>query len=161
MKDPRTGQVFHLQPVSPILINMGVRAYNVFCMYSVPTSHCGSPEVDPRCFDFGDSFVAVLDSQKFLNRVKRAAEKLGFSLDCHLVEYFDPDAYSGEVGPFRKPKHFDYQQEFRIIITPGTVEPVKLKVRTLKDITTDIFSLADINTLIETNSSPLVEIGLS
>jgi hypothetical protein len=161
MENPQTGQVFHLQPVSPILINMGIRNYNLFCMYSIPTSHCGSPQVDPRCFAFGDSFVAVLDSQKFLNRVGRAAKKLGFSLDCHLVEYFDPDTHEGEVGPFRKPKSFDYQQEFRIIITPGAVEPVKLKVRTLKDITTPIFSLAEINTLIEMNTPPPVRIGVA
>jgi len=30
----------------------------------------------------------------------------------------------------------------------------------VKDITTDIFSLANINTLIEMNSSPTAEIGL-
>jgi hypothetical protein len=72
-------------------------------------------------------------------------------MDCHLVEYFNPDTYSGEVGPFRKPSSFEYQQEFRIIITPGTVEPVKLKVGNLKDITTTIYSLADINKLVEFN----------
>jgi hypothetical protein len=154
IEDPSTGQVFHLQPVSPVLINMGIRAYNVFCMYSIPTSHVGSPQVDPRNFEFGDSFVAVLDSQKFLDRVSRAAKKLGFCLDCHLVEYFDPDAHSGEVGPFRKPTNFEYQREFRIIITPGTVDPVKLKVRTLTDITTPIFSLGEINTVIQMNSPP-------
>jgi hypothetical protein len=133
----------------PLFINFGTRAYNVFCMHSVPIPTVGCPFVDPRNFKFGDAFTVILDAKKFLNRVKRAAKKIGFSMDCHLVEYFDPETYSGEVGPFRKPTNFKYQREFRIIITPGTVEPVRLKVRTLKDITTPIYSLSEINRLVQ------------
>jgi hypothetical protein len=120
-------------------------------MYSVDMSFVGSAQVDSRNFAFGDSFVVILDSQEFLDRIGQAAKQIGFRTDCHLVEYFNPDIYSGEVGPFRKPNSFEYQREFRVIITPGTVEPVKLKVRSLKDITTPIYSLADINKLVQFN----------
>jgi hypothetical protein len=149
------GQTHRPRPSGPILINLGRREYNVFCMYSVPTSHVGGLKIDPRNFGFGDSFVVILNTQEFLDRVRQAAEKVGFIVDCNLIEYLDIGTYSGEVGPFRKPASFEYQREFRIIITPGAIDPVKLKICTLRDITTPIFPLAEINTSIEMNLKPL------
>jgi hypothetical protein len=147
--DEKTGQVIELRPHGPWRINRGIRAYNVFCMYSIPTTIRGSPHVDPRNFGFGDSFTVVLDSQKFLDRVQKGANAAGFALDCNLVEYYDADAYIGDVGPFHKSSDFEFQREFRIIITPGMVGSVVLNLGSLEDITSPIWPLAEINQLIE------------
>jgi hypothetical protein len=152
----KTGQRVELLPQlrGPLLINLGIRAYNVFCMYSIPTSTLGSPLVDSRNFAFGDSFAVILDSQKFLDRVQSTADAAGFAMDCNLIEYYEADDYTGDVGPFRKSSVFEYQREFRVIITPGVVGPVLLDLGNLEDITSPIWPLAEINRSIEFTSSP-------
>lgn len=55
-----TAQVIEILPeqlTGPLSINLGRTAYNVFCMYSIPTSIRGSPMVDRRNFAFGDAFT--------------------------------------------------------------------------------------------------------
>lgn len=96
----------------------------------------------------------VLDSQQFLDRIKKAAEKASFRIARNLVEYYHQDCYSGDVGPFRKPSSFEYQREFRLVVFPGSADAVKLQIGSLKGITTRIYPLAEINELIEFNSLP-------
>jgi hypothetical protein len=153
--DPKTGQVIELREhlSGPLLINKGIRAYNVFCVFSLPTTLVGNPSVDHRNFAFGDSFTIILDSQKFLDRVQKAANAAGFALDCNLVEYYDADAHTGDVGPFRKSSIFEFQREFRVIITPGSIGSIILELGNLEDITTPIYPLAEINQLLEFTSS--------
>ena len=74
-------------------------------------------------------------------------------MDCNVVEYFDPTAHTGNVGPFRKSSVFEYQREFRVIITPGVVGPVLLDLGNLEDITSPILPLAEINRSVEFTSS--------
>ncbi len=151
------GQVMEIPPQQfrgPLLINLGRRAYNLFCMYSIPTSTVGNPMVDPRNFNCADwdAFTVVRNSQEFLDRFQRAAEAAGFRMACNLVEYYDADAYTGDVGPFRKPNSFAYQREFRVVIFPGSAGPVRLELESLEDITAPIWPLAEINSLMEFNS---------
>jgi hypothetical protein len=130
----------------PLLMSYGPEvACNVFCMFSITV-----PENDfcnPQNFNFGDSFVIVLDTMKFIRRVSRAARRLGFGFDAASVEYFDEDGYSGRTGPFRKPRTFAYQQEFRLVLRPGSAEPYTVDVGDLSDITSPVHPLNEINQL--------------
>lgn len=142
------------QFTEPILINRGEREYNVFCLFSLRTSTLGSPQIDPHNFEFGDSFVVILDTQQFLNRLQNAATQAGFAMDCNLVEYYNATTYTGDVGPFRKSSVFGYQREFRVVITPGAIGPVVLELGSLRDITSPIWPLTAINHLLQFTSSP-------
>jgi hypothetical protein len=130
----------------PLLMSYGPEvSCNVFCMFSITVP--ANNFCDDRNFKFGDSFVLVLDTMKFIRRVSRAARRMSFGFDAALVEYFDADGYTGRTGPFRKPDAFAYQQEFRLVLRPGLAEPYILDVGDLSDITSPVHRLAEINQL--------------
>jgi hypothetical protein len=134
----------------PIKINFGRQSYSLFCMHGLDTiPNEGADLVDQRNLQFGNSFIVVLNNQEFLNRVGRATSALGIESSWAPVEYYDVETHSGETGPFRKPSAFGFQREFRIAIYPGSTGPVRLPVGDLTDITTPIFSLADINKIVK------------
>lgn len=150
--DNKTGRVITFGPnaiVGPLLIGLGRRPVcNVFCMFAI-TDPTKVPLVDERAFEFGDSFVVILNTQEFINRIRAAAERSGLGYSYRLVEYYDETGYSGETGPFRKPARFAYQQEFRFLIEPGSRQPIALDVGSLEDITTPLYPLAEINRIVE------------
>jgi hypothetical protein len=144
----------------PLLMSYGPEvACNVFCMFSITVPQ--NDFCDSRNLRFGDSFVIMLDTMKFIRRVSHAARRLGFGFDAALVEYFDEDGYSGRTGPFRKPSAFAYQQEFRLVLRPGSAEPYILNVGDLSDITSPVHPLADINRICEfgPNNARLAGLG--
>jgi hypothetical protein len=149
------------QLVGPVLLASGKRApCNIYCMFAVTEPSIG-PFVDERNFEFGDSFVLVLNTQEFLDRVSSAVRAAGFRHDYRRVEYYDAETHSGETGPFRKPLIFAYQSEFRFVIGPGSGEPVRLSAGSLVDITSDILSLSEINHLVDFGPESAERAGLS
>ena len=131
----------------PLRVRLGTFSCNVYCTFGV-TETAGFA-VDERCFEFGDLFVIVLNTQAFINRLDAAANARNMQLEYGFVEYYDADVHSGETGPFRKAATFAYQNEFRFIIQPGSHDPIELELGSLRDITSDIFPLSKINDLIE------------
>ena len=113
----------------PLMISMGKLSCNVYCMFGV-TQPSLRPLVDERNFDFGGSFVAVLDTQEFLDRICSAAVSRGLSCEWKRVDYYDPVAHTGETGPFRKPATFAHQNEFRFVVRPGSREAIRLEAGT-------------------------------
>jgi hypothetical protein len=133
----------------PLVYSTGKKANcNIYCMYSIGNPP-PEPLVDERNQTFGDSFVIVIDTQAFLDRVATAVRKIQFACDCGRIDYYDDSRYSGETGPFKKPSRFAHQQEFRIAFYPGVDGPLRLEVGSLADITTPVQSLADINKDVE------------
>lgn len=139
-----SGEMFR----GPVLMSYGEEINcNVFCMFSVINpANCFC---DFRNHKFGDSFVIVLDTNEFLQRASRGAKDRGFSLDFALIEYFDPKTHSGRTGPFRKPKQFSHQKEFRLSLTPSTSCSYVLDIGDISDITTPPQPLAQFNTLLK------------
>ena len=133
----------------PLAIDFGKRSYNLFCMYSIASLTISDPLVDRRNLKFGDAFVAVHNARKFTDRVHAAIKSAGLGGESDLVEYYNAEKHSGDVGPFRKPSIFDYQREYRIAVYPGSADPIRLNVGSLNDITTSILSLIDINSLVK------------
>jgi len=150
IEDAENGKVFLLKPEDlggPMLVNFGRSRYNIFCMFAAGNKGDGFL-VDKRNFAFGDSFIIVLNTQAFVDRVCAAAAAANFDCQYRPIEYYDVGMHSGETGPFRKPSLFSYQQEFRFVLSPGLSTPVALTLGDLSDITTQVYPLADINTLV-------------
>jgi hypothetical protein len=144
------GKVLWIKPedlAGPVLFNFGRSYHNIFCMFAVGHS-AEDFRVDERNFAFGDSFIIVLNTQAFIDRVCAAAVATGFECHYRPIEYYDVNTHSGETGPFRKPSHFAYQKEFRFALSPGTKTPVRLTLGDLTDITSPIHALSDINSLV-------------
>src|SRR5580658_10036414 len=86
--------------VGPLLIGLGKRPRcNLFCMFAV-TRPIDGVLVDERNFQFGDSFVLVLNTQKFIDRVCSAVNAASLTCKYQLVEYYDAETHSGETGLF-------------------------------------------------------------
>jgi hypothetical protein len=136
----------------PLLLSLGKSSCNIYCMFAVtdPTKFC----VDERNFEFGDSFVIVVDQQTFVDRFSVAAKAAHLDLLYNFVEYYDPHILSGDTGPFRKRATFAYQNEFRFVVQPGSRDAIVLQLGSLVDITTDIYPLFEINRLVEFPSGP-------
>ncbi len=132
--------------IGPVRVGLGkTAACNIYCMFAITKPRDGDL-VSSQNLQFGDFFVIVLNSDEFLDRVINAARDAGL---CHfesrLVEYYDPETYSGEVGRFRKRSLFAYQNEFRIAVEPGFEGPIKLFAGSLVDITSEVLPLSEAN----------------
>jgi hypothetical protein len=134
---------------------------NVYCMFAV-TRPVHGELVSIQNLAFGDSFVLVLNPTEFLRRVVDAAKDAGISyLEHRLVEYYDAEEYSGETGRFRKRSMFAYQNEFRIVVEPGSDTPRNLILGSLSDITSEVLPLSDINQILDFSPRSAHEAGLS
>jgi hypothetical protein len=135
--------------LGPVLISLDKAPCNIYCMFAI--TEPATPLVDERNFQFrgADSFVVILHTASFLDRMCSAAAARGFHYESGRVQYYDPINYSGETGPFRKPATLSYQNEFRFIVRPGSSSPINLEIGSLADITSEVLPLSDINQLIE------------
>jgi hypothetical protein len=125
-------------------------ACNIFCMFAVkyPVMGAFGPDADPRNYQFGDSFVVVMNTFEFLNRVQIGASVAGLRRRTALVKYNDPKAYSGDTGPFWKSSNFAYQNEFRIIVTPTSTHVIELLIGDIHDITSPICPMTAVNSCV-------------
>jgi len=116
---------------------------NVFCMYGLLRSQT-QVLIDPRNFDFGDTFAVITDGDEFLRRVREAKTPKDQQVTFNLVDYVEPETHFGDMGIFKKFTHYRYQSEFRIALLPGTGEQFSLEIGDLSDITV-IGRLKDVN----------------
>ncbi len=150
-----TGEIIDLTKklIGPVLLSRGRLACNIYCMFSL-TSVPDGPVLDERMSGFGDSYLVVLNTQEFVDRVLDALAEFGVAVECGFVKYFDESSYSGEVGPFRKPSCFAYQNEFRFVTRPGFSEPIKVYLGDLRSITSEIYPSAKFNQNIKIEAYP-------
>jgi hypothetical protein len=134
-------------------------ACNVYCMFAI-TGPVDGDLVDKRNYRLGDSFVLVLNTSEFLSRVSAAASKAGFAGRYGLVQYYDPQEYTGDIGPFRKRKEFSHQREFRLVMQPSPGIPVELSVGSLVDITSEVWPASQVNGLCDFSTQNAREAGL-
>lgn len=132
---------------------------NIFCLFAI-TKPTDGELVDKKNLCFGDSCVLILNPTEFLKRVFHAALESGFKPTSALVEYYDTNEYSGETGRFRKRSIFDYQNEYRIVVEPGSHEPLILSIGSLIDITSDIMPSSEINQRLDFSTRSAKEAGL-
>jgi hypothetical protein len=118
-----------------------VEAANAYCLFALRGSHADAfaegrlpHPVDVGSLDFGDSVVVFIDGDEFVRRVRRASEQAALSLTYGLVEYVDREQYHGPMGPLRKFSTFDYQSEFRFVVTPELIPARTVTLGSLQDI---------------------------
>jgi hypothetical protein len=107
---------------------------NVFCMYAF-LEKAATAKIDPRNFEFGDTYAVFTNGDEFIRRVRKAAERENLTFKHDLVHYVDRSKYNGTMGVFRKFADFANQSEFRISVVSGSKGPYSLRVGDLSDIT--------------------------
>ena len=119
--------------INPVLYRtQDAATYNMYCMYGI--QELIEEPLDDRNLAFGDTFVAITNSEEFLRRVKEAADKEGRAYEHALIEYVDRETFDGFMGPFRKFSSFAYQQEFRMVLLGGDGFPTTLSIGDIRDI---------------------------
>lgn len=123
-----------LQPKQPYI--------KIFCLSII----CKRDEIrdDYKIFDdrmkkFGDSFLLISNPKIFLNKLQKSLISLLLEntiswSDYRKIQYFNPNLYDGEVGPFKKIDHFSHQKEFRIAVKDDSDKPFILEIGSLKNI---------------------------
>jgi hypothetical protein len=145
--------------VGPVIISYNAEAeQNIFCMFSL-TEPTQKPFFREEHLHFGDHFVLILNANEFLERASRAMLAEHLTGQARLVTYYDDATYSGPVGPFQKPSRFSYQQEFRIVLRPGTIPFRNLMIGDLSDITSPVLPLSELDTICDFSEQSAMKSG--
>lgn len=155
MGDPQTGKLIKLEGISsPVPVQyLTFDNYYVYCLFAIyfDDEECFESLEDmrlkilpdARAKDLGD-YCSIIEAEPFIRRldaVLLGASKTGFNLGRGLVEYFDPENFSGSFNGqdaiLRKKSNFSHQREYRIFMHDMTIgsEPRVLKIGDLSDIT--------------------------
>ena len=105
---------------------------NIFCMYALrPFS--GKFPINEKNFRFGEFALVIIDKPEFFKRIESTLKLQKIRGEAGLVEYVVND-YTGQLGPFRKLKRFEYQSEWRLVGYDGPGGPRKIRIGSIKDI---------------------------
>lgn len=108
---------------------------NIFSMISITTNlSLNTDKVDVKNSEFGNYFLCINNPKEYMNRVDQAMRLKGFEYKYGLVEYYDENSYSGDLGVFYKPQFFQHQNEFRFFIENHLNAPISLNIGSIKDI---------------------------
>jgi hypothetical protein len=120
--------------ISPITFRLqGSEKLNILCMCALTDQL--EQVFDKRNLAFGSTAVIIADPIEFIHRVKSAATALNKSVFYGPVEYVDKSTYHGNMGPFKKYTDYNYQREFRFVLTDGIGIPCRLNIGDIRDIT--------------------------
>jgi predicted transcriptional regulator len=135
----------------PVVIQYNhLNSLNVLCLYAATSgsfdrlSNENLPafkeymRIPQSTLDMGKFAVLVHKPKVFQNRAMEAAKREGFGLTGKLVDYFDSEAFSGNVPQplFAKQHGFSSQREYRFALDRGIEEcnPYTLDVGPLGDV---------------------------
>lgn len=108
---------------------------HVFCLFAGATN--ANNLSDPNKIDviredlkvpeefakLGNHIVLIHNSQAFIERMVNAVKNKGFRGSAGMVEYYDPESFTGEFGDraaFYKQNMYSHQKEYRFAIDTGT-----------------------------------------
>ena len=121
----------------------------VFCMFGIYPqleNFIFTEKQKEKMLSFGDTALVILDSEEFIKRVIKAAEKAGFSAYFSGVKYYDEttdnanliiDLLNGMHNvAFWKRNSYAYQQEGRFVFVAGnnTDDHITLEIGDISDI---------------------------
>ncbi|WMI99762.1 hypothetical protein RBU55_30235 [Pseudomonas chlororaphis subsp. aurantiaca] len=151
----------------PVSVQMNWHDHiNVFCVYA---AHSGSfeslthenladfkrqLEISEDCQKLGGHAVLVTNVTQFFERVRSAARENNYGLSSGLVEYYNPETFSGSFSEneaiFKKRDEFQHQKEYRFAIDTGVEgdKPITLEIGDISDITSRC-NVMDINNSLE------------
>ena len=121
----------------------------IFCMFGIYPkldNFSFSKEQKEKMVSFGDTALIIKDSEKFIRRVKSAAEKKGYKCKFEAVQYYDPTYDNGNQIisimsdmsniAFWKRDFYKYQQEARFLFTGGdmSLDHLEIEIGDISDI---------------------------
>lgn len=119
---------------------------NLYCLYCVSTfgfPDLNSFEINPKIKSFGTHCLMIKEPGTFITKVGNALNDAGYKFGHNLVEYYDKTTFSGELTLFQKSLEYEYQKEFRFSIENQALEPITIKIGSMKDYS-EIFKIEDI-----------------
>lgn len=105
---------------------------NLFCMFAFVPNKTPWP-IDERNFEFGTHALVINEVDDFLERMKATLDTNQFPFTSNFVEYVDDD-HSGEVGPFKKMRKFEFQSEWRVVCYDGPGDVRQIRMGSIADI---------------------------
>lgn len=110
---------------------------NIYSLYCISSYGFPNPldfELDQSNKRFGTHCVMIKDNQYFLDALESELIKQGLKFKHGLVNYYDKEMKNGNVTLFEKPLEFEYQKEFRFYVENDLLEPIILKLGSLKEV---------------------------
>lgn len=126
---------------------------HVFCLFAGATNE--SNLTDPSKIDvikqdlkvpedlanLGTHTVLIYNSQAFIDRMVSAVKHNGYRGQAGMVEYYDPESFTGEFGDraaFYKQHRYSHQKEYRFAINTGTegTDALVIDIGSIRDIAT-------------------------
>ena len=112
---------------------------NIFCMsFAVIVSENTDKHtiiIPPKSADFGSHCVLIHEPNEFIQRTKKAVDRVGHEMGCKPVEYYDPKigiytdlTLTKPEAIFTKRNNYKDEQEYRICIIRDIVTPTPLKL---------------------------------
>lgn len=97
--------------------------------------------------------MVVTQYMTFIDRVSNAVRSNNYGLSAHLVDYYDPNTFTGSFSEvdavFKKRNEFSHQKEFRFAFDTGVSgdNPLILDIGDITDITT-LCNVEELNELL-------------
>lgn len=139
---------------------------NIFCIYAAHSGPFNEVtddnilelkeylKIPSDCLALGEYAVVVTHAKSFIDRVMSSVKEKGFGLKAGLVEYYEPESFSGSFAEdeaiFRKRKEFEHQREYRFSFDTGCSgdDPLKLQLGSISDIAV-LCSTSEVNSLLQ------------
>jgi hypothetical protein len=111
---------------------------HIYCMYAItPDLATGEPFIDERNIHFGDAGLLIHDPTEFLARIEKAVRgKMTF--DYGPVCYYPDDLDYNNLTVFHKQECFSYHREFRLLFHSQSIEPLKISIGSIVDISVKV-----------------------
>ena len=93
-----------------------------------------------KLLEFGEKALLIFDCVKFIEILDNSLEKLDFKYSRKKVDYYSPKTFNGEISLHHKDEKYEYQNEYRILISPTDNKPINIPLPGLKKISTTIDS---------------------
>ena len=108
---------------------------NIYSLYAIKTPDILEPNyiIDSKVQDFGSHCVVIRDTVRFIERIKTQIKQLGLDSFFGVVNYYDKKKANGDISIFNKPKEFDFQKEFRIVVPNDENRPLVLKIGNMSE----------------------------
>ncbi len=124
---------------------------HVFCLFAGATSASNLSDesklseikndfsVSKECAELGDYYVLIHNSPVFIKRMVKAIRAHNFLGSTGLVNYYDPDSFSGEFynrPAFNKQDNYKHQKEYRFAVDTQVVgeDALVLDIGDIRDI---------------------------